>query len=139
MDLFRKFGPLLYLDLDTTIIGDISPLIEVAEKYRFITAENWNNPGHVNSTLMTWRDEMSHLSETFDADPNKYISQYAGDQDFIDDHENPVLIDELLPNFLQSYKIHIRKKSLHPDCRIIAFHGTPKPWDIDEQAFIGTR
>lgn len=136
MDLFKVKGPCLFFDLDTTIIDDISPLVEIAKEHRFVTLENWNNRGHVASCIMSWNDDMSHLSTEFDEHSESFMAQYpGGDQDFIDDRESPVFYQKLVPHMIQSYKCEILRSSLHKKCRVIEYHGNPKPWDVDESQF----
>jgi len=33
---------------------------------------------------------------------------------------------------IRSYKLHVRKKGIPPECRVVAFHGNPRPWAIPE-------
>lgn len=130
MDLFKVEGPCLYFDLDTTIIDDISPLIDIALNHRFVTLGNWNYPGRANTGVMAWNGDMSHLYAEFNPGD---ISQYpGGDQDWVHDHEAPIFFDELVPNMIRSYKLHVRKKGIPPECRVVAFHGNPRPWAIPE-------
>ena len=39
---------------------------------------------------------------------------------------------DLLPNQIQSYKLHVKRHGIHPECRVVAYHGRPKPWDVPE-------
>ena len=132
MDLFKEEGPLLYMDLDTTVVDGLEPLLKVAE--RFVIGQNWNYPDKLASGVMAWKENMSHLYEEFSENPQKYMNEYpGGDQDFIKDRVvSPTFWDDLLPNHVQSYKCHVRRNGIHPDCRIVAFHGRLKPWNIPE-------
>jgi len=135
IDLFRIEGPCLYFDLDTTIVDDLEPLLEIAEKYRFVTLENWNQKGGVASGVMSWSGDMLHLYENFKPSMiNRYPARgvMSGDQAYIYENESPLFFDDLTPNMVQSYKAHVRRKGIHPDCRVIAFSGNPRPWAIDE-------
>jgi len=134
MNIFQVQGPCLFFDLDTTIVDDLSPLLEVAENHRFVTLRDFNHHERVQSSVMSWNDDMSHIYDEFAIDPEGYMSQYpGGDQDFImDGSHSSSYWQDLLPNNIQSYKVNIRRKSIHPDCRVVAFHGNPRPWAIPE-------
>lgn len=133
MSVFRIKGPALYFDLDTTIISDITPLIEAAQRERFITLRDFNRD-RVASGVMAWNGDVSHIYDEFSVDPEGFMNQYpGGDQDFIHDGGHcPVYWQDILPNHIQSYKCHIRRNTMHPECRVVAFHGKPRPWDIPE-------
>ena len=99
MSIFKEKGPLLYFDLDTIILGDLDPLLEIAEKHRFVTAANFNHIEGVASGIMSWNDDMSHLFTSFAKSPKSYMLRYSGgDQDFINDREQSEFIQTLLPN-----------------------------------------
>src|SRR5210317_361583 len=40
MEAFKRPGPCLYFDLDTTIVGDITPMLDAATRYPFIALRN---------------------------------------------------------------------------------------------------
>ncbi len=133
MDVFREKGPALYFDLDTTIVDDLQPLMDVAKNERFVGLRNMNFPDQFASGVMSWNGDMSHIWEEFNSDPQLVMNQFNGDQDFI--HEgchHPEYFDDLIPNHIQSYKKSVRHNGIHPDCRVVAFHGRPKPWQLDE-------
>jgi len=134
MTAFRTQGPVLYFDLDTTIVDDLTPLIEIAESERFVTLRDFNYPDRVGSGVMSWNGDMSHIHSEFAINPNVNMNTFpGGDQDFIGEgHHSPEYWQDLLPNQIQSYKLHVKRTGIHPDCRVIAFHGKPKPWDINE-------
>ena len=136
MDIFKEEGPVIFFDLDTTIVDDLNPLIEKAETERFITMRdvNINYPFRVQSSVMSWNGDMSHIYDEFAEDPEGYMAQYpGGDQDFITDGNHcPTYWQDILPNRIQSFKVHVRSSGIHPDCCVVAFHGNPRPWAIKE-------
>lgn len=134
MSVFKEKGPVLYMDLDTTIVDDLTPLLEIAESERFVIGRNWNYPEKLASGVMMWKDDMSHIHKEFALDPNWNMNRYpGGDQDFINEGLFvPEFWNDLIPNHIQSYKIHVKRNGIHPDCRVVAFHGRPKPWNIKE-------
>jgi len=133
ISIFRIKGPVLYFDLDTTLIGDISDLIEIAKTRRFVALDDFNYRNFVQSAVLSWNGDMSHLHKAFAKDPEGYMREYpGGDQDFIRDHESPELWQKLLPeNTIQSYKVHIRRRFVHENCRVVCYHGQPKGWTIN--------
>ena len=136
MDLFRENGPLLYFDLDTTIVDDLSPLIEAAKEPEFISLRDFNYPKRLATGVMGWNGDMRDLHAEFASKPSFYMNEYqsSGDQGFVDEWYvgERTYWQDILPDQIQSYKLHIRRNTIHPDCRVVAFHGKPKPWEIDE-------
>ena len=134
MNIFQIEGPVLYMDLDTTIVDDLTPLIEAAKDERFITLRDFNYPKRVQSSVMAWKGDMSHIYEEFIQDPETYMDMYpGGDQSFIDEGNHcPVYWQDILPNSIQSFKVNVRNSGIHPDCCVVAFHGNPRPWAISE-------
>ena len=133
MSIFRIKGPVLYFDLDTTILGDISELIDIAKNHRFVALDDFNYRNFVQSAILGWNGDMSHLYDAFSKDPEGYMAEFpGGDQSFIQAHEKPDLWQSLLPeSTIQSYKVHIRRNSLHKNCRVVCYHGQPKGWTIN--------
>lgn len=134
MSLFKETGPVLYFDLDTTIVDDLSSLIEIAESERFVTLRDFNYQAKVASGVMSWSGDMTHIYDEFAESPNEIMnSTPGGDQDFLNDGNYcPEFWQDLLPNHVQSYKLHVKRQGVHPDCRVVAYHGRPKPWHVDE-------
>jgi len=133
MTVFKEEGPVLYFDLDTTIVGNLDPLLEVAESERFVTLRDFNYPKKTGSGVMSWNYDIKHIHDEFAENPQRNIAQYpGGDQDFIAEGGYcQEYWQDLLPNHIQSYKVHIRKQSLHPECRVVCYHGRPKGWDVN--------
>lgn len=135
MDIFSMEGPCLYFDLDTTVVGDISPLMDEVHRNEFIGLRDFNFPDRFASGVMGWSGDVSYLMEEFDKDANHLMySHTGGDQDYISEAYvgNMSYWQDLLPNHIQSYKKDVRRNTIHPDCRVVAFHGRPKPWDLPE-------
>lgn len=130
MDVFSERGPVFHLDLDTTIIDDITPILDEVEKHDFITLEDFNRPGRQAGGICGWKDSMKDVYDAFAKHPLKGGSQ----QEFVErTYKGEVtFFQRVLPNMLQSYKVNIRRNSIHPDCRVVVFHGNPRPWAIPE-------
>lgn len=141
IELFRFPGPILYLDLDTTIVGDLTPLLDVAERHQFVACGNFwatDEPHKINSSVMAWRGDMSAIYDAFARDPGCFMRDYStlekhGDQAFIADH-CPLPIEawqDLLPGHVMSFKLDAFAGKPFDECRIVVSHGEPKPWAFD--------
>jgi len=134
METFRFLGPVLYLDLSNTIINDLKPLLYIAKKHSFVVTKDFNFPQRlVQSCIMSWAGDMRWLYEKFLKTPSAYIETYKtpdrwGDQGFIEVHANTWKYwQDILPESVCSYK---KNKIIPDNCRIINFHGKPKPWEV---------
>jgi hypothetical protein len=148
IEAFRLSGPILYLDLDVTITGDLLPLMQAAETCRFIGIRHYRLFG-INSSVMAWNGDASIVYKRFARKPRVIIEQYKkstieavgvpyGDQGFIW-HMAPrgrVYWDEMCPGMIMSYKKDwvAASEDVKSDVRIVFFHGRPRPWDVPEIA-----
>lgn len=137
IETFSIKGPVLYIDLDTTIVKNIDNILDVCKNNEFISLKDFY-PGMgrtVASGVMGWNNDMSYLYEIFLQNPEKHIAdnstnRWWGDQGFIERHvKNPVFWQDLVPNNIVSWKVHCRK-AIPSSASIIAFHGSPKPWEV---------
>lgn len=130
---FARGRSLLYLDLDVTVIGDPSPLCEPEGSWRALR-DPWR--GGFNTSVVRTRHDGDRLwSKFLERRPDRSARGVTGDQEFFTE----VLGQEVDPwpyEWAVSYKHHIlgkkRKEGPEPvpaDCRIVYFHGNPKPWD----------
>lgn len=134
---FRVRGPVLYMDLDTTICGDLTPLLDVACNHDFVALRDFNpHMRDIGSGLMAWRSDMRGLYETFIDDPAMHMAscqtrRWFGDQGFIDRHVGArEYWQTLLPGAVVSYKKHCRG-GVPEGARVICYHGKPRPWDVE--------
>lgn len=162
MQLFdnRHFsGQLLYLDLDTVIVGNIDWIWNLntdhfcaVHDFRRLWKPNWIG---INSSVMLWNTDQYHwIWEDFsNTDINSKIKQFHGDQDFL----NHVILHDT--NF--SYFDHAQIKSwrwqvldggldpqtrryhspgkgavIDPNTSIICFHGQPKPHESKDPTIL---
>lgn len=137
LELFKRNrfnGPVVYLDLDTIIVDDVTDIFTYPHKFTMGT--DWSKRNGPNSTFLAWdgTQDLSHLDLPVDEALLRRYSRGGkwGDQWFI--YENvgvPVTsIESIFPGALVSYKKHVRHgKGVNR--KIVAFHGTPRPHDID--------
>jgi len=145
----------LWLDLDVCITGSLdalvvplnSPCITPDDNYQLRIAKNWAQSGHggCQSSVMYWEGGSAQIiSASFDpADahwpPRTDLSWdngqvQWGDQEWITYLRDTGRLDvEYFETaHVQSYKYHCRD-GIPPDCRVVAFHGRPKPADVADQ------
>jgi len=136
LELFRLQGPILYLDLDTTITGDLTPLLTAAEEHDFIALRNpLDTPSRFGSGLMAWNGNLTRIYRRFAEDPARHIrrcktQEVWGDQGFIaEDIPNTVFWQDLFPGEILSWKADC-KEGVPPEARVVYFHGRPRPWEV---------
>ena len=135
----------LYLDLDVVITGDLDQM--VSDHYKSSTAMplNWAVSGHggCQSSVMIWTKNYNNkqIFDLFSHDdahwpPINSPSTYWGDQEFITALRDfdKVQVNPINEDWIKSYKYHCRH-GLPKDCKVVVFHGDPKPNKVDEQWF----
>lgn len=138
LELFRLPGPALYLDLDVTVHGDLTPMLDLAKQHPMIACPDFMGPGSVNSSVLAWSGDANHLYRAFSADPERHIRRHSkpgpqwSDQAFIAEHwPGPIALwRDLLPGRVLSHKADRLQGADMSRCVIEVFHGDPKPWSI---------
>lgn len=138
IELFRRGlfpGPVLYLDLDSVVVGPLGGLFQTEPGFRSV--KMWGQrAGGICSTAMSWNGDFSEVFTRFAADQDEIQRLYdlqrpggrIGDQAFIEDaladmgHE----IRHWPGLTVASFKDHARQCP-PADCSVVAFHGRPKP------------
>lgn len=154
MEIFRLPGPVLYLDLDTVIVGSMDEMAQaVIESDRILFVNDFYHPGDRNSSMVGWGEDVSTewILDSFIADlrtPPCYVQTktalrmtfktrtFRGDQDWLgcllDTTMTPTsFFQDVVPG-LHSYKVDVRDKGLPADARVVCFHGEPRPHMVDE-------
>src|SRR5690606_14625886 len=121
-------GPVLYLDLDTLVTGDLSDIAS----YRgpFAIARDFYAPKRGQSCVMAWTpdEQTAALWEHFMGDPKGHMRRITamGDQTFINQRiPNPPKLQDMYPNQIVSYKVHARG-GLPDGARLVCGHGEPR-------------
>lgn len=137
LELYLNLGPALYLDLDVTVVGDLSPLMLLAEKQEFIMCRGfWGNadPNKANSTVVGWRGDQTGITMRFLQDVAGHMTRgeersFWGDQGFANRYHagRLTLWQEELPGAVRSFKREVKPDELMPTA-IVASHGNPRPW-----------
>lgn len=121
----------LFLDLDTIVVGDLAPLLEIGDGLTMAT--DFYQPRNHNSSAMAWRGDLREIYGTFLSDPRGEMDEYTrrldgriGDQAFIEDTASK--LNRFAPGLVASYKVHARNGP--PEgAAVVTFHGSPKPND----------
>lgn len=147
-------GPLLYFDLDTIVLNDLSWINELDSRYFWAVRDFkylWRpNFAGLNSSMMFWdTTKHSYLWANFQQQ-NIYdaIKRYHGDQDFLTatiQQDNLRFFDSAL---IKSYRWQIKDGGMEfvtrrykkpdsgamidPRTCVIIFHGKPKPHDVQD-------
>ncbi len=137
IELFRLEGPLLYFDLDTAIVGDLSDVAECASNNATTVLQDFYRLGHgIGSGVMAWNDLdlCRNLYATFAADPDGWQKRIGGrgDQGFMEECGNPQCYHRWqldLPGQIVSYKRHCRN-GIPDNARVVCLHGLPKFADM---------
>lgn len=128
--------PFLYMDLDTSIVGDIG---EIAARDRLTVLSDFYRPEKIQSSLMLVTPEAAARAwEAFTADPDRHMRECVtrarwGDQGFLEavwgaDVER---WQDVLSGQCVSFKVDARPKGRIPDgARAVIFHGKPRPWAV---------
>ncbi len=130
--IFEMFSSGVYIDLDTVITNNIDPLLSLKEP--FIALDNFQPSGSLASGVMVWNEDSSLIFNEFVRTNENYMARFNGDQRFIEfalqRRSKPwKKLQNLLPNFLISYKHHYLFAGLGDESLLI-FHGKPRPRDV---------
>lgn len=133
IELFKHFKKAFYLDLDTTIVGDITEMVDYSHVFTML--QDLGGRSFPASGVMAWNGDYSGIAKSFGNDPEKHMRECTrhacwGDQGFIAKHVNPELFQHIWNDKVVSYKYHC-KKGVPDGAAIVCFHGTPKPWDVE--------
>lgn len=133
IELFRPDipGDLLYLDLDTVVLGDLEPFEDVGTTTML---SDFYRPDLPASGLMYIAEADKQLVwDAFCADPCGHMRRCRtrrkwGDQGFLSEVLPAQRWQDVLPGAVVSFKVDCRS-GLPPDAKIVCFHGSPRPWD----------
>mgnify|MGYP001557842518 CR=1 FL=1 len=135
IDLFkpgRFTGRVLYLDLDSTVIGSLDDIANHKHPSLFSMMENFKefkepNKARLNSSVMAWdAEKANHLFTEFTP---SVMERLNGDQNWISEQmPDAATFPE---DLCVSYKVRRAKlKTIPKDARVVCYHGNPKPWDL---------
>lgn len=132
---WRASQPVIYFDLDTLIINDLSPLTAVRGEFAILEspvrlAGNRNYPCAYNSSVMTIGGGMAgFIWERFDKQRDHFIAKHAryGDQACIEQlYPGAPLLQRRLPGFFLNYRVLTMRRP-QASVSVINFGGANKP------------
>lgn len=135
IEAFRFPGPVLFLDLDTIITGDLVPLFDCLARHDFIGLRDVYRGRHdrsaFQSSVMAWAGDETQLYRRFRRHSEKHMAEFRGDQDFIERHRaDRSTWQDVLPGRLASFKADLDRgaRPVPAACSVVFFHGQPRPW-----------
>ncbi|EJH2660508.1 phosphohydrolase [Salmonella enterica] len=155
IELFRPDieDDLFFLDLDTVITGDITPILD-APPAEFTMLRDFYHPRRFGSGVMWIPNTVkAKIWSAFWRDSSGWITsctttEYWGDQGFLRKvmGDGIATFQDLYPGWFKSYKVDVAmpgSKYANPrysrgngrlpaDCRIVSFHGRPRPQQVTE-------
>jgi len=149
IELFRPglfTGQVLYLDLDTVIVGSLEPLLKFGS-HPFIGLRAFNPrkssiSSYMGSAILSWKTNGSFDFLYNEFNFQEHSDQFVGDQDYISAmlYNRKIKLShwQVLVHGIYSYKRHIRKEGhlLKDEPRIICFHGDPRPHKLINDPWI---
>lgn len=143
---WRQGADVIYFDLDTVIIGDLTPLVKAAKRRRFTICENFTRlAGHLTwpckygSCVMTinrsvddfvWNQFMNHRSD-FMGEAAQYGDQYVIEKLM----PEATLLQDILPGgYFLARRDFSRYKDRPPErASVVVFAGNTKPHNTNIQ------
>lgn len=138
MELFSSVldTDILHFDLDTTVVGDITPLLKVGKT---TLLSDFYYPDALGSGLMyIHKSDKAKVYNAFIKQPEAIMARFKtppmiGDQGFLNEVLNTAQMwQKVLPNQVVSYKVHC-KMGVPKGASVVCFHGKPRPWDLDRE------
>jgi hypothetical protein len=130
MELFRPGvfeGPVLYLDLDTLVVGDWTDL--GAHRTSFAMISDFYQHDLYESGVMAWEPSPStaQLYEGFEREAGNNMATYRMDGRYIRENirERPERLNRTFEGQVVSLKVHARVRPPH-GARLVCAHGKPK-------------
>lgn len=137
IEVLKLDGPVLFFDLDTLIVGDLTDLASVAMRAPFAMLRDFYRPDGLGSGVMSWndRDLSAHtFHDSFLFSPQTWMNDCpGGDQQFIERvcHRPGVRrFQDLLPGQIVSYKADRCARGVPYGARVVCLHGRPKFSDM---------
>lgn len=140
IELFYHFNHTFYLDLDTYLVGNINHIVSWPHMFTGIRGF-YGRP--FGSGIMSWNGDYRFIYENFEGSvPIQLIDYFfkkrMGDQEWIGEQlkvgleQEPDIFQDIFPDQIVSYKIHVQGIGLPERARIVCFHGRPRIQDVSE-------
>ena len=137
IELLKLQGPMLFFDLDTAIVGDLSDIAQKATPHSgIVMLQDFYRRKGFGSGVMAWGGAFDGLAwkRAFVRRAEEYQRELGsrGDQGYLEDCFQYAFVpvwQDLLPGQIVSYKVHCRN-GIPPDARVVCLHGLPKFGDM---------
>ena len=143
IELFRPGlfdGPVLYLDLDTVVLGELDELARVALDGEFGAVRH--REGGLDAAVMAWRVDCSfiHRRHAWLPEYFRYRHRATGPRGFIESELRRAgigwrAIDTALPGAVIDYADLGAGGVVPPPARLCVFHGRPRPHELETEQF----
>lgn len=143
LELFRHGlfdGPVLYLDLDTVVLGELDELARVALDGEFAAATH--RMGGLDAAVMAWRVDCSFLYRRYAWMPEYWNHRHreTGHRGYVEGGLRRAgigwrAIDEKAPGSLIDYADLGPAGTVPPSARLCVFHGRPRPHELEAEQF----
>lgn len=140
-----RTGRLLYLDVDQVIVGSLDEIcrypsaLAAMKDYPACACPRGREGDVCVSTLIMDVGAAAAVWEAYEqaGKPDWDVLTGTGPlpmaaQGLLNDPALAVPHDTLPEAWVCSYRLQVLRRGLPPDCRIVAFHGRPKPWEVSE-------
>lgn len=137
IEAFAIPGPVLFLDLDTIVLGNLDEILETAKQHEFLILRDvyrgQQDPKAMQSSVMGWASDVSYMYDEFIKMAAHWMMSVRDDQRYIEMVAKQAKYwQDILPDALVSFKVSVQGKSIPEDAKIIFFHGQPRPWQQSE-------
>ena len=138
-------GYILFLDVDTVIINDLTEVVEfglnnLEEIACYSDAIEWEGSKFSSSMMIFRSGTLNHIYQNFVESYPKILNFRGGDQVWTFPQLNDILyLDEKFPKFKMSLKFQLATRkdkgliipsNLPNELKLIDFHGRPKPHEV---------
>lgn len=149
MELFKLHGPVLYLDLDTVIVGNIDALAlsipQMSPGEDLLMLRGFYKQDQC-SGIMGWNGNQQWIFNKFVKHQSEFVQRttmnmrwnnvmYRGDQEWLQSvitmRLKITMAQDIQPGII-SYKVDVRERyiDLPDDTSIVCFHGKPRPSEV---------
>jgi hypothetical protein len=135
-EVFRITGQVVCVGLDTIFVRNCDVLFEETKKLQpdeFAMINSFHPARQYANGIMSWNGDWTRLLK-YKVTPNivrRYkMEQKVTIQNLKEEKAKIKSINNWLP--IYSYKHHIQGKGIPQDCKLILFHGKPRPKDVNE-------
>jgi hypothetical protein len=141
VEVFNLPGPILFFDLDTAIVGDLTDIANTVKRAdKLIALRDFYRGGNgLGSGVLGWSaaDRFQiRLFDQFAVAPEFWMRHCSGggDQEYLEraivvDERRPLRWQDVVPGQIVSYKVHCQG-GIPAGARVVCLHGRPKFGDM---------